>query len=122
MPTSDRFTRNRLVRYAGASGDFNEIHHSDHHARALGLDGVVAHGMLTMGAAMRHVVAYAGDPARVVTCTFRFSQPVPVPDDDAGAEVAYALTPGDPVDGLTPISIEARCGETLVGRGKATIR
>ena len=44
-----RFTRDSLVRYAGASGDFNPIHHNDAFAREVGLPSVIAHGMLTMG-------------------------------------------------------------------------
>ena len=58
-----RLTREQLVRYAGASGDFNPIHYSDHFATALGLPGVIAHGMLTMGTALRVVTDWVGDPA-----------------------------------------------------------
>ncbi|HBX82094.1 MAG TPA: dehydratase, partial [Propionibacteriaceae bacterium] len=61
------FTRTDLVRYAGASTDFNPIHHSDHAAAALGLPDVIAHGMLTMGTALRVVTDWCGDPARVLT-------------------------------------------------------
>ncbi|GAB3715412.1 MaoC/PaaZ C-terminal domain-containing protein [Mariniluteicoccus flavus] len=117
-----RFTRQQLVKYAGASGDFNPIHFSDHYAAALGLDSVIAHGMLTMGVAMRAATAYAGDPARVVSCSFRFSKPVPVPDDAEGAEVVATAEAGEPADGVTPLTIVARCGDVVVGRGKAEVR
>jgi acyl dehydratase len=80
-------TRADLVRYAGASGDFNPIHWNDRIATAVGLPGVIAHGMLTMGLAARAVTAWAGDPAALVEYTVRFSRPVVVPDDDTGAEV-----------------------------------
>ena len=60
-----RLTREQLVRYAGASGDFNPIHYSDHFATALGLPGVIAHGMLTMGTALRVVTDWVGDPATI---------------------------------------------------------
>jgi acyl dehydratase len=80
-------TRADLVRYAGASGDFNPIHWNERTATAVGLPGVIAHGMLTMGLAARAVTAWAGNPAALVEYTVRFGRPVVVPDDDAGAEV-----------------------------------
>lgn len=82
-----RVTRADLVRYAGASGDFNVIHWNDRVARQVGLPGVIAHGMLTAGLAARAVTSWAGDPGAVVDYQVRFSRPVVVPDDDAGAEV-----------------------------------
>lgn len=81
------YTREDLVRYAGASGDFNPIHWSDRAARALGMPSVIAHGMLTMGKALRIVTDWVGDPARVEGYFVRFTKPVPVPDDDAGVNV-----------------------------------
>src|SRR6516165_101097 len=83
-------TRRDLVRYAGASGDFNPIHWNERTARAVGLPDVIAHGMLTMAEAVRVVTDWAGDPGAVVEYGVRFTKPVPVPDDDAGAEVAVA--------------------------------
>jgi acyl dehydratase len=82
-----RVTRADLVRYAGASGDFNVIHWNERVAREVGLPGVIAHGMLTAGIAVRAVTAWAGDPGAVVDYQVRFGRPVVVPDDDAGAEV-----------------------------------
>ena len=82
-----RVTRADLVRYAGASGDFNVIHWNERVARDVGLPGVIAHGMLTAGLAARAVTSWAGDPGAVVEYSVRFSRPVVVPDDDAGAEV-----------------------------------
>jgi acyl dehydratase len=82
-----RVTRADLVRYAGASGDFNVIHWNERVAREVGLPGVIAHGMLTAGLAARAVTAWAGDPGAVVDFHVRFSRPVVVPDDDTGAEV-----------------------------------
>ena len=88
LPTLElRVTRADLVRYAGASGDFNPIHWSDRVATSVGLPGVIAHGMLTMGLAGRAVTDWAGDPAALVEYQVRFGRPVTVPDDDAGAEV-----------------------------------
>ncbi|GAB3359667.1 MaoC family dehydratase [Modestobacter lapidis] len=82
-----RVTRADLIRYAGASGDFNVIHWNERVAREVGLPGVIAHGMLTAGLAVRAVTAWAGDPGAVVDYQVRFSRPVVVPDDEDGAEV-----------------------------------
>ena len=85
-----RVTRADLVRYAGASGDFNRIHWSDRAAAAVGLPGVIAHGMLTMALAGRAVTAWLGDPGAIEEYHVRFGRPVVVPDDDAGTEVRVA--------------------------------
>ncbi|MCW2508299.1 MAG: Acyl dehydratase [Modestobacter sp.] len=84
---TSRITRADLVRYAGASGDFNVIHWNERVAVEVGLPGVIAHGMLTAGIAARAVTQWAGDPGAVVDYQVRFSRPVVVPDDDAGAEL-----------------------------------
>ena len=82
-----RITRADLVRYAGASGDFNPIHWNERVATSVGLPGVIAHGMVTMALAGRAVTAWTGDPAALVEYTVRFGRPVVVPDDDEGAEL-----------------------------------
>ncbi len=82
-----RVTRADLVRYAGASGDFNPIHWNERVATEVGLPGVIAHGMLTMATAGRVVTDWAGDPGAVVEYGVRFSRPVVVQDDDTGATV-----------------------------------
>jgi acyl dehydratase len=87
---SVRFTRERLVRYAGASTDFNPVHYSEHFARQVGLPGVIAHGMLTMGTALRVVTNWVGDPSRVISYAVRFTRPVVVPDDADGVEVEFS--------------------------------
>ena len=76
-----------LVRYAGASGDFNVIHWNERVAKAVGLPNVIAHGMLTMATAGRVVTDWVGDPGAVVEYGVRFSRPVVVEDDDTGATV-----------------------------------
>lgn len=73
------FTRDSLVRYAGASGDFNPIHYNDEFARSVGLDSVIAHGMLTMSAIIAPVTRWLGDPGRILAYDTRFTSPVPVP-------------------------------------------
>ncbi|MFN8074810.1 MAG: MaoC family dehydratase [Kineosporiaceae bacterium] len=82
-----RLTRADLVRYAGASGDANPIHWSPRIAAEVGLPDVIAHGMLTMATAARLVTDWVGDPGAVVSYGTRFTNLVPVPDDEAGAEV-----------------------------------
>ncbi len=89
-PQTSRITRADLVRYAGASGDFNVIHWNERVATEVGLPGVIAHGMLTAGLAARAVTAWAGDPGALVEYSVRFSRPVVVPDDGVGAEVVVA--------------------------------
>ena len=84
--------RGDLVRYAGASGDFNVIHWNERSARSVGLSGVIAHGMFTMALAARAVTDWAGDPGAVTEYGVRFTRPVPVPDDDTGTVVEVAAT------------------------------
>ena len=86
-------TRDSLVRYAGASGDFNPIHYRDDVAASVGLPGVLAHGMLTMGLAVQPVVDWAGDPGRVVDYQVRFTRPVLV-DPESGAELTVSAKVG----------------------------
>ena len=109
-----RYTREDLIRYAGASGDFNPIHWSDRAAAALGLPSVLAHGMLTMGRALRIVTDWAGDPGRVVGYFVRFTKPVPVPDDDAGVEVQVSARVTAVEGGVATIGVEALLGEVRV--------
>ena len=84
-PVTFTLTRADLVRYCGASGDFNVIHWNERVAKAVGLPDVIAHGMYTMALAGRVVSQWAGDPAAVESYTVRFSRPVVVPDDETGA-------------------------------------
>ncbi|MCC6498207.1 MAG: MaoC family dehydratase N-terminal domain-containing protein [Propionibacteriaceae bacterium] len=110
---SRTFTRADLVRYAGASGDFNPIHWSNPAAAALGLPDVIAHGMLTMGTALRVVTDWAGDPGRVRSYYVRFTKPVVVPEA-GGTEVRFAGTVTKVADGVATVSIEATCDEVKV--------
>jgi acyl dehydratase len=109
-----RLTRETLVRYAGASGDFNPIHYSDFHAAALGLPGVIGHGMLTMGLALRAVTDWAGDPARVHGAFVRFTRPIPVPDDDTGAELVVGGTVTKIDGGVATVQLDVRAGQDKV--------
>lgn len=77
-------SRASLVRYAGASGDFNPIHWNERFAQSVGLPGVIAHGMLTMGTAVQLVSDWVGDPGAIVDYQTRFTKPVPVADAPGG--------------------------------------
>ncbi|MFF8642399.1 MaoC family dehydratase [Streptomyces sp. NPDC015345] len=80
-------TRATLVRYAGASGDFNPIHWNEKFAMEVGLPDVIAHGMFTMAEAIRVVTDWVSDPGAVVEYGVRFTKPVVVPNDDKGATI-----------------------------------
>jgi acyl dehydratase len=119
-----RITRAHLVRYAGASGDFNPIHYSDRIARAAGLPGVIAHGMYTMALGARVLADWAGSPAAVVSYGVRFTKPVVVPDDDDGVELSIGGLVTDVLeDGLVRVELIATCdGEKVLGQARATVR
>ncbi len=119
-----RVTRADLVRYAGASGDFNPIHWSDRTATKVGLPGVIAHGMFTMALVGRAVTEWAGAPDAVVDYGVRFTRPVVVPDDDQGTEIEVTAVVREVTeDGLTRLDITATCsGEKVLSQAKATIR
>ena len=103
-------TRADLVRYAGASGDLNPIHWSDREAREAGLPGVIAHGMLTMGLAVRAVSEWAGGPASVTGCQARFRRPVLVPDGGAVTVLVGGVVRERAADGTVTVELEVRCG------------
>ena len=122
-PLTVTLRREDLVRYAGASGDFNPIHWSDRMASALGLPGVIAHGMLTMASAVRVVTDWLDDPADLIEYGVRFTKPVVVPDDDKGATVTFSAKVAKVADGTAEIDITAIADEQKVlGRAKAVVR
>ena len=111
-----------LVRYAGASGDFNPIHWSDRVATSVGLPGVIAHGMFTMALVARALGDWSGG-AEVVELGCKFTNPVVVPDDDAGVEVEVAGVVKDVSDGLVTIALTVTCqGQKVLGMPKAVLR
>ena len=109
--------RDTLVRYAGASGDFNPIHYRDDIASAAGLPGVLAHGMLTMGVAVQPVVDWlGGDSGRVLDYGVRFTRPVVV-DPASGAELNIVATVGE----VDAESARARIDLTVTFDGKTVL-
>ena len=117
-------TRLDLVRYAGASGDFNVIHWNERIAKSVGLPDVIAHGMLTMALAGRYLTEWAGDPGAVTEFGVRFSAPVVVPDDDKGATVEVTGTVTERLDGnRVAIDVTARTdGAKVLTRARAVVR
>jgi acyl dehydratase len=113
-------TRDSLVRYAGASGDFNPIHYRDDVAHAVGLPGVLAHGMLTMGFAVQPVVDWLGDPGKVLDYQVKFTRPVVV-DPETGAVVTVVAKVGAIEDAAVRIDLTVTFGEQTV-LGKAQVR
>jgi acyl dehydratase len=116
-------TRDSLVRYAGASGDFNPIHYRDDVAEFVGLPGVLAHGMLTMGIAVQTVVDWAGDPARVVDYQVRFTRPVVVdPNDGATLSVSAKAAVIEAENHRVRVDIVATFnGQTVLGKAQAWV-
>jgi acyl dehydratase len=117
-------TRADLMRYAGASGDFNPIHWSQRIATSVGLPDVIAHGMLTMALAGRALTDWFGDPAAIEEYGVRFAKPVVVPDDDTGAEVTVEGVVKRELDGgRLQIDLTARsAGEKVLGQARAVVR
>jgi acyl dehydratase len=121
-PRQFKITRDSLVRYAGASGDFNPIHYRDDFAQTVGLPGVLAHGMLTMGLAVQTVVDFVGDSGKILDYQVRFTKPVLV-DARTGAmvEVSAKVIEIDEDSKTARIDLTAICAELTV-LGKAQVR
>ena len=117
-------TRDSLVRYAGASGDFNPIHYRDDFAKSVGLDGVLAHGMLTMGVAVQVAADWVGDAGKVIDYGVRFTKPVFVDAND-GAVVVVTGKIGeiDAENGIVRVDLNVVYNETSVlGKAQAKVR
>ena len=117
-------TRATLVRYAGASGDFNPIHWNEKFAKEVGLPDVIAHGMLTMAKGANLLAEWAGDPARIEEYGVRFAKPVVVPDTDDGASVTFTAKVAKKLDdGRVRVDIDARCGaDKVLSMARAVVR
>ena len=117
-------TRLSLVKYCGASGDFNVIHWNERIARAVGLPDVIAHGMFTMAQAGRFVTDWAGPAAMVTEFGVRFSSMVVVPDDDAGASIEVSGQVEEKLGGnQVAIALTARAaGTKVLTRARAVVK
>jgi len=119
--TTFSITRDSLVRYAGASGDFNAIHYRDDVATSVGLPGVLAHGMLTMGFAIQPVVDWIGDSGKVLDYQVRFTRPVAV-DALAGASVTVVARVGAVEENVARIDLTVTFdNQTVLGKAQARV-
>lgn len=118
---SINLTRTDLVKYAGASGDFNPIHWNDSFATAVGLTGVIAHGMFTMGAVVQLVTDWAGDPAAVIDFQTRFTKPVPVADTTGTAEPGAVIEVSGAIGALDADASTARVDLTVLSGGQKVL-
>ncbi|MET9463485.1 MaoC family dehydratase [Streptomyces sp. NPDC006544] len=116
-------TRAALVRYAGASGDFNPIHWNEKFAVEVGLPDVIAHGMFTMAEAVRVVTDWVGDPGAVVEYGVRFTKPVVVPDDGQGALIEVTAKVGAKLDdNRVRVDLTAKsAGQKVLGMSRAVV-
>ncbi len=124
IPAQD-FAINRfdLVRYAGASGDFNIIHWNERVATSVGLPNVIAHGMFTMAEAVRVVTDWAGDPAAVIEYGVRFTRPIAVPDPEGATLHVEGEVRGVRDDGLVDIDLTATVnGQTVLAKAKVVAK
>lgn len=114
-PVERHVDRATLVCYAGASTDFNPIHWDDAAARRAGMDGVIAHGMWTMGAALAVATTWIGDPRRIRSQRARFTRPVPVPPEGTSIEVSGTVSKVD--GGTATLTLDVRHdGQAVLGR------
>lgn len=122
-PLSVPVQRADLIRYAGASLDFNPIHWNEPFATSVGLPDVIAHGMLTMALAGRVATAWTGDPSAVEEYGVRFSRPVVVPADGGATLEVTGRVRQKLEDRRVQVDLTARsAGETVLVRARATLR
>jgi acyl dehydratase len=112
-----------LVRYAGASGDFNPIHWNERFAKDVGLPDVIAHGMFTMATAVRVITDWVGDPGAVVEYGVRFTRPVVVPDPQGTTLRVAGEVRAVREDGTAEVDLTATVdGQTVLARARAVVR
>ena len=120
---SYQIDRARLVRYAGASGDFNPIHYNERIAREVGLDGVIAHGMATMGIAAAAVTDWAQDPGAVVDYGVRFTRPIIVPDPGSVQLSVAGRVGALEDDGVIRVDLTVTvAGKSVLAKAQARVR
>jgi acyl dehydratase len=123
-PVSYPVARLDLIKYCGASGDFNVIHWNERIARSVGLPNVIAHGMFTMAQAARYVTDWSGDPGAMTEFGVRFSAPVVVPDDDSFVTIEVSGIIEEKLDdNRVVVALTARsAGDKVLTRARAVVR
>lgn len=117
---SETFDQSRLVRYAGASTDFNPLHFDPALAAAISpTGGVIAHGMLNLGVLAAHVAEWAGGSDRVLALTAAFRAPCPL-----GATVTFGAEVQKVEDGVATLAIwaETEDGARVIDRRRSRAR
>jgi acyl dehydratase len=124
LPAQDfPIARRDLVRYAGASRDFNPLHWNERFAKSVGLPDVIAHGMFTMASAIRVVTDWAGDPGAVLEYSVRFTRPVVVPDPDGAVLRVGGAVRAIREDGTLEVDLKATVdGQTVLAKARAVVR
>ena len=124
LPAQDfHINRYDLIRYAGASGDFNVIHWNERVATSVGLPNVIAHGMYTMALAVRVVTDWAGDPAAVLDYSVRFTRPIAVPDPKGADLHVQGTVRAIRDDGLAEVDLTTTVnGQTVLAKARAVVR
>ncbi|MDP9115915.1 MAG: MaoC family dehydratase [Actinomycetota bacterium] len=124
LPTQDfPLSRFDLVRYAGASGDFNPIHWNERFAKSVGLPDVIAHGMLTMATAVRVITDWTKDPGSVIEYSVRFTRPVVVPDPEGATLSVAGVVRAIRDDGLLEVDLTATVNDqTVLAKARAVVR
>jgi acyl dehydratase len=124
LPAQDfPIVRGDLVRYAGASRDFNPIHWNERFATSVGLPDVIAHGMFTMASAIRVVTDWAGDPGAVLEYSVRFTRPVVVPDPDGTTLHVSGTVRAVRDDGSVEVDLTSTVdGQTVLAKARAVVR
>ena len=113
--------RERLKRYADASGDQNPIHQNEEFAVSVGLPNVIAHGMLTMALVGKYVSDFAGGSAKVVEFGARFTKPVIVPADEK-VDLTVTATVAEIAGGKISLTLSATsAGVKVLGMAKAVV-
>jgi acyl dehydratase len=124
LPTREfPITRADLVRYAGASGDFNPIHWNERFAKSVGLPDVIAHGMFTMATAIRVLTDWVGDPGAVIEYGVRFTRPIVVSDAEGATLTVSGEVREVREDGLIEVDLTATAqGQTVLAKARAVVR
>lgn len=116
-----RMSRDLLARFAEASGDHNPIHLDPAAAQSAGLDGVIAHGMLSAAYLARMVTEWAG-PERLVTFAVRFVAPTPVDKQPRCAGRVVSVNEADGCRWARVVATMRLANGTVTARADARVR
>jgi acyl dehydratase len=120
-PLARTVTQEQINAYAEASGDHNPIHVDPDFARAVGLPGTIAHGLLDMGILTEAVARWAGGYDQVASVACRFSKPL-LPGETVTC--TGRVVDIDAAGGLATLELEAisSSGDRVLTNGRATVR